>query len=452
MKVLELAKNEVGYLEKKSSGSLYEKILNAGDKNYTKYWQDICPQFQGQPWCLCFLVWLFEKSYGSAEAKKMLYMPSYTFYTPTAANYFKKNNAWYSSPSVGDIIFFQDNTRICHVGIVYDVKNGQVFTYEGNTSSGAQVVANGGGVFAKSYALTNKRIAGYGRPKYAETQSQAAQATPPQSFISVGIDVSRYQGIIDWNTVHQAGVNFTIIKAVDKNGNPEINFEKNYAGAIAAGVKIEGVYNYSYATTVEKACQDANAIVKVLGDRKVRIWLDVEDDCQKNIGTKLVDIILAYKNIVEKAGFGFGIYTGMSFYNSFIAPYKASIGQVPLWIARYGKNDGTFNETYKPTIDGMCIWQYTSQCMLPGISGYVDMNVKYIEPTNAPAAVTKPSNSYKVKVTANALNVRSGPGTDYKINTVVKKNEIYSIVEEQGTWGKLISGAGWISLNYVQKI
>ena len=56
--------------------------------------------------------------------------------------------------------------------------------------------------------------------------------------------------------------------------------------------------------------------------------------------------------------------------------------------------------------------------------------------------------SYTVKITADALNVRDGAGTNYKINTVVKKGEIYTIVAEDNGWGKLKSGAGWISLKY----
>lgn len=60
---------------------------------------------------------------------------------------------------------------------------------------------------------------------------------------------------------------------------------------------------------------------------------------------------------------------------------------------------------------------------------------------------------YTVKVQASLLNYRSGPGTNYKINGTIKKNEIYGIVEEQnGNWGKLKSGAGWICLDYVKKI
>lgn len=59
---------------------------------------------------------------------------------------------------------------------------------------------------------------------------------------------------------------------------------------------------------------------------------------------------------------------------------------------------------------------------------------------------------YVVRITASALNVRAGAGTTYKINTVVHKNEAYTIVQEQNGWGKLKSGAGWISLKYTKKV
>lgn len=63
----------------------------------------------------------------------------------------------------------------------------------------------------------------------------------------------------------------------------------------------------------------------------------------------------------------------------------------------------------------------------------------------------KKEDAYTVKITANVLNVRQGPGTNYKITTTVKKNEVYTIVETSGNWGKLKSGAGWICLDYTSK-
>lgn len=59
---------------------------------------------------------------------------------------------------------------------------------------------------------------------------------------------------------------------------------------------------------------------------------------------------------------------------------------------------------------------------------------------------------YRVKITTSSLNVRDGAGTSYKVNTTVRKGEIYTIVAEKGNWGKLKSGAGWISLKYCSKL
>lgn len=59
---------------------------------------------------------------------------------------------------------------------------------------------------------------------------------------------------------------------------------------------------------------------------------------------------------------------------------------------------------------------------------------------------------YLVKINADYLNVRAGAGTSYKINTIVRRNEIYTIVDEANGWGKLKSGAGWIHLGYVKKV
>lgn len=61
-------------------------------------------------------------------------------------------------------------------------------------------------------------------------------------------------------------------------------------------------------------------------------------------------------------------------------------------------------------------------------------------------------NTYLVKINTPVLNVRSGPGTKYKVNTTVQKGDVYTIVEEQNHWGKLKSGAGWISLAYTIKL
>lgn len=167
-KIIEVAANEIGYLEKNSKIALDSKTANAGNRNYTKYWDDLYPSFQGQPWCLCFVIWCFTRAYGDVEARKLLKMPSYTFYTPTAAQYFKNAKQWFKYPEVGDVVFFKNSSRICHVGIVYKVDGSKVYTIEGNTNGGSTLEANGGAVAKKSYPLNYSKIAGYGRPDYKD--------------------------------------------------------------------------------------------------------------------------------------------------------------------------------------------------------------------------------------------------------------------------------------------
>lgn len=80
-------------------------------------------------------------------------------------------------------------------------------------------------------------------------------------------------------------------------------------------------------------------------------------------------------------------------------------------------------------------------------------NASYVKVCSTVSESTESAETpgYKVKVTANVLNVRAGAGTNYKVNTTIRKNEVYTIVEEKNGWGKLKSGAGWISLNYTRK-
>lgn len=72
--------------------------------------------------------------------------------------------------------------------------------------------------------------------------------------------------------------------------------------------------------------------------------------------------------------------------------------------------------------------------------------------TNKTTTSKTTSKSYKVQVTADVLNIRKGAGTNYAVVGTIKDKGIYTIVQTSGTWGKLKSGAGWISLNYTKKV
>lgn len=196
------------------------------------------------------------------------------------------------------------------------------------------------------------------------------------------IDVSSYQGKVDWAKVKAAGVDGAILKIIRKDLNPDKQFENNWSGCESAGMPIVGVYNYSYATSVSKAKGDAQKVIDTLAGRKAKVWLDVEDACLKGLGQRLIDIILAYQEVIQGAGLDFGVYTGLSFYNSYIRPYASQI-DCNFWVARYPSVavmtvDHTPNMDYQPLVSHVLEgWQWTSKCRIAGISGNVDLNQWY---------------------------------------------------------------------------
>lgn len=180
-KILTEANAWLGYLEKASNASLYDKTANAGSANYTCFavwYQTLTGEnYQAQPWCAMFVSCVLARALGESTAKAL--MPMFA-YCPTGVNSFKAGKGggkWLTAnPEAGDIIFFADSTGVaCHVGIVSSVSASTVVTIEGNTSDGSAVVANGGAVCKKAYNRTYSRILGYGRPAYTSVSQETKE-------------------------------------------------------------------------------------------------------------------------------------------------------------------------------------------------------------------------------------------------------------------------------------
>lgn len=168
-KILDIANTEVGYLEKASRHQLEEKTANAGNKNYTKYAEEMDalkvyngPK-QGYAWCNVFIDWCFYKALGLDRARELLI--GFSAGCTQDYNWFKSKGQIVSEPQIGDLVFFGD---ISHIGIIENVDNERIYTIEGNTSNAAELIVNGGQVAKKSYLKTSKYIYGYARPKYNE--------------------------------------------------------------------------------------------------------------------------------------------------------------------------------------------------------------------------------------------------------------------------------------------
>lgn len=199
-----------------------------------------------------------------------------------------------------------------------------------------------------------------------------------------GIDVSDNQGTISWSQVKKAGCQFAVLRSVRRSGKPDGRFAANVSGCRENGIPFE-VYKYSYATLPSKAAEEAKQVVELLQryGLSCRIWWDVEDASLKKTGTGvLTGLIRSAWNIVEGAGMEFGIYTGLSFYRA--GYFDPSAFDCPFWIARYPTSAyypfsaAPPDEKYCPQIlQPLAAWQYTGRGRVDGISGPVDLNIRY---------------------------------------------------------------------------
>lgn len=209
-KVIDIALKEVGYLEKKTNAQLDDMTANAGSNNYTKYARDLYAagyyngNKNGYAWCDVFVDWCFFKAFGKTVGQAIQCqtgdLGAGCVYS--ARYYQNKGQLHTSNPQVGDQIFFGTSASdVTHTGLVYKVDGSKVYTVEGNTSGASGVIANGGGVCKKSYALSYAKIYGYGRPAYGDGYSGAAapsgaasgNAAPAPGPFAVG-DMVKFTG------------------------------------------------------------------------------------------------------------------------------------------------------------------------------------------------------------------------------------------------------------------
>lgn len=207
------------------------------------------------------------------------------------------------------------------------------------------------------------------------------------------VDVSSYNGTVDWKKAKQYGVDGAILKIIRKDLKRDNGFNRNYQ-ACNENELAWGVYNYSYATTITKAKSDMELVCDILdkidkSSFKYGVWFDIEDKVQASLSkAKIAEIINAAQAVVESRGYKFGVYTGMSYYNEHIDRKRVKCRN--WWIARYYRGDARMqiatnpDEKKKPTMANIA-WQYTSKGRFPktisnGNSGNFDLNVLYKEP------------------------------------------------------------------------
>ena len=205
-KLIGIAQAETGYLEKRSCSNLYDKTANAGSGNYTKYWAQIKPEYQGEPWCACFVTWCFVQAFGKDNADKLL--RHYPFvYCPTMASLF----TLHSNPQRGDVVIFKRSGTFVHTGIVTAVNGDYFETVEGNTSGGSSIIANGGGVCKKGYYNSNLPGTKFCRPEYSIVEEGLTMAQYEELKSMIAAQDAKIAALTDENEKLKKSIGGTFI-------------------------------------------------------------------------------------------------------------------------------------------------------------------------------------------------------------------------------------------------
>ena len=200
------------------------------------------------------------------------------------------------------------------------------------------------------------------------------------------IDISKFQGAVDFKKIKKAGVDGVIIRCgytgygKAKTKNTDSRWESNCKAASAAGIPF-GAYYYSCAVTVEEAKSEAEFVLELLEGKKLEypVFFDTEDnhdtmlyspESQLSIGRKrLTQVAAAFLETLNKNGIYCGIYASKSWLENQLD--MSALSAYDVWVAQYADK-----LTYKGEYT---MWQYTSKGKVDGIDGYVDMNYCYVD-------------------------------------------------------------------------
>jgi len=209
-----------------------------------------------------------------------------------------------------------------------------------------------------------------------ETSSNIAPTTSKTEV--KGIDVSKWQGEIDWAKVKASGIKFAMIRLGygSSDGTQcgvDSYFHKNVVNAVKAGVNV-GCYFYSYAMSVEAAKKEAQFVVDTLNKYKgvftYPISFDLEDPKQQALGkTVLTNMVIAFGDIIEKAGYWCSLYSNLNWLKNILDDSKLT--RFDHWVAQWASACTYANKS----ITGM--WQYSSTGKVDGINGNVDLDIAY---------------------------------------------------------------------------
>lgn len=288
----------------------------------------------------------------------------------------------------------------------------------------------------------------------------ASGAGDGKGILTYGVDVSSWQGKIDWQKVKKDGKTFAILRIGTTKGK-DTYFEENYKNAKAAGINV-GCYFYTYATTVEGAKKDAQMVLSWLDGKQLEypVYYDMENSAQLGSGittAKRTDMCITFLDMMSEKGWFAGTYANGNWFSNYLD--KSRLGEkYELWLASW-MNSGLPSKDYSSQY-GM--WQYTDSGKVSGISTPVDLDVAYKDyPTimknggfNGYSTILEEVDEEWVITAETGVNVRTGAGTSFdKVDFLTNGVRLHVTAKVTGNghvWGK-IGEDRWCVLTYAEK-
>lgn len=234
-----------------------------------------------------------------------------------------------------------------------------------------------------------------------------------------GIDVSNHNGVIEWEKVKAAGIDFAIIRVgygSDIESQDDVQAVRNMQECERLGIPY-GVYLYSYALTVKGAISEAEHALRVIKEfaPPLGVWFDMEDADGYKAGKRInvynereliTEMCKTFCDKIAEAGYKTGVYANKNYFDNVIITEDI---KYPLWLAHWGIDE--------PSMECL-IWQYTSNGSVDGVaSERVDMNYYYGElPDMQPEEPSEPE----------AEQAEAEAGTKYNVGDVVSYHTIYA--------------------------
>ena len=280
------------------------------------------------------------------------------------------------------------------------------------------------------------------------------------SPLEKGIDVSKWNGNVDWDKVKADGIDYVIIRAGYGNSNVDPYFKSHIEGASKAGLKI-GIYWFSYATSVEKAKEEAAKCLETIAPYKNKISYPVFYDFEyasvdyatkmgvkitKDLSSKMANVFL---NEIKNAGYINGIYTNKDFGDRYFD--EDILYNNYLWVAQYASTC-TYPRPYM-------MWQFTEKGTINGIGTpskpvYFDVNYTYLKPYTDEIINGVPESKIDLSsATVNSIDSQTYTGSSIEPSVTVtlngktlKLNEDYNLIYSNnvnvGTATITINGIG----------